>query len=85
MAQGKKNRLNKYLSLSPFFFELEMDSQRVFEEFVKQGDVVFDLGANTGIHSMPLFSYELFHPQHAILLSFRDFVSTQTHRLRSII
>lgn len=50
--KGKKYRLNKYSSLSPFFGEWEKDSQRVFESFVNPGDVVFDLGANTGIHTM---------------------------------
>jgi len=50
--KGKKYRLNKYSSLSPLFGAWEKDSQRVFEAFVRKDDVVYDLGANTGIHSL---------------------------------
>ena len=50
--KGKKYRLNKYSALAPLFGGWEKDSQRIFEAFVRKGDVVYDLGANTGIHSM---------------------------------
>jgi FkbM family methyltransferase len=50
--KGKKYRLNKYSALAPLFGGWEKDSQRVFEAFVGKNDVVYDLGANTGIHSL---------------------------------
>ena len=50
--KGKKYRLNKYSALAPLFGGWEKDSQRIFEAFVRNGDVVYDLGANTGIHSL---------------------------------
>ena len=50
--KGKKYRLNKYSALAPLFGAWEKDSQRIFEAFVRNGDVVYDLGANTGIHSL---------------------------------
>lgn len=52
--RGKRYRLNKYTSLTPLFGAWEKDSQRVFEAFVSSGNVVYDLGANTGIHSLHL-------------------------------
>jgi FkbM family methyltransferase len=50
--KGSYYRLNKFTALSPMFGNWERDSQLLFTSFVKPGDIVYDLGANTGIHSM---------------------------------
>ncbi len=53
--KGHYYRLNKYTALSPMFGNWERDSQLLFIALIKKGDTVYDLGANTGIHSL-LFS-----------------------------
>lgn len=50
--KGNYYRLNKFTALSPIFGNWEQDSQTLFSLFIKKGDTVYDLGANTGIHSM---------------------------------
>lgn len=50
--RGMRYRLNRYSSLSPLWGGWERDTQAIFEAMIQPGDCVYDLGANSGIHSM---------------------------------
>jgi FkbM family methyltransferase len=49
---GMRYRMNRYSGFAAAFGGWERDSQRIFQAFVQPGSVIYDLGANTGIHSM---------------------------------
>ena len=50
--KGMRYRLNQYSALTPLWGVWEPYAQRIFSNLVQAGDCVYDLGANTGIHSM---------------------------------
>jgi FkbM family methyltransferase len=50
--KGFKIRLSKNSLWSPVFGRWEPDSQRLFTQLVRKGNVVYDLGANNGLHSL---------------------------------
>lgn len=52
---GSRYRMNRWSGLSPLYGAWERESQMIFEGLVHPGHVVYDLGANTGIHTL-LFS-----------------------------
>lgn len=52
---GYRYRMNRWSGLSPMFGDWERESHELFQGLVAAGDVVYDLGANTGIHTL-LFS-----------------------------
>lgn len=51
---GYRYRMNRWSGLSPLYGGWERESQMLFEGLVAPGDVAYDLGANTGIHTLLL-------------------------------
>jgi FkbM family methyltransferase len=54
--KGFKIRLSKNSLWSPIIGRWEPEAQKLFSRVVKKGDVVYDLGANNGLHSL-LFAH----------------------------
>jgi FkbM family methyltransferase len=54
--KGFKIRLSKNSLWSPIVGRWEPDAQKIFTQIIRPGDVVFDLGANNGLHSL-LFAH----------------------------
>jgi FkbM family methyltransferase len=50
--KGSKIRLSKNSLWSPIVGRWEPESQKLFTEIIKPGSVVYDLGANNGLHSL---------------------------------
>lgn len=50
--KGFKIRLSKNSLWSPVFGRWEPDSQKLFTRLIRKGSVVYDLGANNGLHSL---------------------------------
>jgi len=52
--RGMVYRINDITGLSPWYSGTERDHQKAFKRLVKPGDVVMDVGANWGIHTLLL-------------------------------
>lgn len=50
--KGFKIRLSENSLWSPVFGRWEPDSQKLFTRLIRKGNVVYDLGANNGLHSL---------------------------------
>ncbi len=52
--RGMIFRVNGVTGLSPWYSGVERDHQRAFRKLVRAGDVVIDMGANWGLHTLYL-------------------------------
>ena len=50
--RGMVFRVNEITGLSPWYSGVERAQQRVFKGLLRQGDVVIDVGANWGLHTL---------------------------------
>ena len=50
--KGYKYKVNENSGWSPIYGGWESEAQKAYAKFIKRGDTIYDLGANTGIHSI---------------------------------
>ena len=50
--RGMLYRVGPVTGLSPFYSGTERNEQKIFKSIIKKGDVVFDVGANWGVHTL---------------------------------
>jgi FkbM family methyltransferase len=50
--KGYKYRVNENSGWSSIYGGWESEAQKAYTKFIKQDDIIYDLGANTGIHSI---------------------------------